>query len=482
MQVTSHTRTRLRLQTLWFVLLFMAVVSLIGWLSTRYHVQADWTASGRNSLSPVSEALLDRLPDPVQVTFYIAETNLLQPVETLLARYQRYKPDMTLSIVNPQKDPRAAREKGITSDGELFISYQGRMEQLKYQQIHEHDITNALQRLVRGGDRYLVFVEGHGERNPLGEANFDLLAWGKQLQGKGLKVQPVNLTSNPIPDNTAVLVIASPQVDYLPGEVKKVLDFVKKGGNLLWLGEPPGTRSDDPQATGKTPMLGLGPVADFLGVGFMKGTIVDMSAAEMLGADAALYALGADYGRHPISENLSLITLYPEATAIEVEAAPGWQVDDFLRTNPDSWLETGRLDGEVVFDAERDRRGPLTLGVALARHIGADGETLGVDADAGSDDPDVGPGNSQRVVIMGDGDFLSNTFGGNGGNLEMGSNIINWLSNDDSLIDIPIRLASDTRLQFSQRGIAILGLTFLFGLPLLFLSIGGFVWWRRRRA
>lgn len=469
MLVNPHTRTHMRLQNLLFTALFLSVIGLLGWLSTQYSFQADWTANGRNSLSSASEAVLQQMPGPVLASLYATDSaQLRQPVKDLIARYHRIKPDLTLTIINPQKAPGKTRELGINSDGELILSYQGRSEQLKHKDISEHGITNALQRLARSDERYLLFLQGHGERDPFGEANFGLQQWGKMLSDKGLKLQPLNLAINhTIPDNTAVLIIASPQVELLPGEVNTVLEYVKEGGNLLWLAEPGGPK-------------GLQPVADFLGIRFLDGTLVDLSAAEMLGPDAALYALGADYGLHPISENMQLITLYPEASAMQLDTPEGWQSVVLLRSAEDSWVESGKLDGEIVFDEDTERHGPLTLGAAIWREVDLNAADAGTAEGTDEDAPEIL--RSQRIVVMGDGDFLSNSYAGNGGNLEMGNNIINWLSHDDRLIDIPVRLASDVRLQLSKRDIAIIGLGFIAVLPLLLLSIGLLVWWRRRRA
>ncbi len=83
-----------------------------------------------------------------------------------------------------------------------------------------------------------MFVTGHGERPPSGELNYGLGLFGTELERKGLKEQTVNLAVTAIPDNTSVLVLASPRVELLPGEVAAIQDYVKRGGNLLWLAEP----------------------------------------------------------------------------------------------------------------------------------------------------------------------------------------------------------------------------------------------------
>ncbi len=90
-------------------------------------------------------------------------------------------------------------------------------------------------------------------------------------------------------------------------------------------------------------------------------------------------------------------------------------------------------------------------------------------------------GDEQRVVVIGDGDFLSNTYLGNAGNLDLGLNLITWLSHDDAFIDIRARGAPDTALVMGRTTTAVIGLGFLVGLPLLLLAAGLVIWLRRRR-
>jgi ABC-type uncharacterized transport system involved in gliding motility auxiliary subunit len=87
----------------------------------------------------------------------------------------------------------------------------------------------------------------------------------------------------------------------------------------------------------------------------------------------------------------------------------------------------------------------------------------------------------QRVVVIGDGDFLSNTYLGNAGNLGLGLNIVQWLSHDDASLDISIKSAPDTSLVLGKVAQAVIGLGFLFGLPVLLLVTGILIWLLRRR-
>jgi ABC-type uncharacterized transport system involved in gliding motility auxiliary subunit len=91
-------------------------------------------------------------------------------------------------------------------------------------------------------------------------------------------------------------------------------------------------------------------------------------------------------------------------------------------------------------------------------------------------------GKAQRVVVTGASSFLSNTYLGNAGNLDLGINILNWLSADESLITVQPRARMDSELTLSRNALWFLVLGFLFVVPALFLFAGSMIWWRRRKG
>ena len=451
MKVSLRSKRMARLRGWGIVALLLGAVGGLAWLSERYVYEADWTVNGRNTLSPVSLSLLQRLEGAVEIEALATDgTPLKRQIADLVARYQRHKADMAVAFFDPDTDPERLRQLGLEREGDVVVSYQDRRERLA--RLSEQGMTNALQRLMRAGQRWLVFIEGHGERSPFGQANFDLQLWAKQLQGKGFKIKGLNLVSDPIiPRNTSVLVIAGPQSDYLSGEVTLIEQYVGQGGNLLWLADP-------------GPLRGLESLAEQLGVSFDPGVVVD-PLTQLYGISDPTFALVADYGVHPLTRGFDKLTLYPSAAGVTAEAVDGWQADPFLTTTARAWSETGKLAGEVSFDAAEDVAGPLTLGVALSR-----------------DRSEEEAGAAQRVVVVGDGDFLSNAYLGNGGNLDLGLNLVNWLARDDQLINIPAKTARDVALELSETQSMIIAFGFLLVLPLLLLGGGVAVWWRRRKA
>ena len=457
MEVTKQSRLNIRIQSIIFMLLFISCVCLLAWLTNKYNAQFDWTASNRNTLSNASIELVKKMAGPIDITAFATDSELVpvrKTIREVMGRYQRHKQDIHINFIDPNTAPDQTRELGIRVDGELVVEYQGRTEHI--QQLNEEIITNTLQRLLRSGERSLIFVGGHGERKPDGRANHDYGAFFNELGKQGIKAKTQTLTSDPnLPTSAAALVIASPRVKLLDGEITLIRDHVKNGGNLLWIREP----KDD---------SGLDKLAADIGIEFQKGTIVDPTT-QLLGIPDPSYAIVAEYPQHPIIRNLNYLTIFPRACGVkQIEKEKSdWDIAKFLTSAPRSWLETGSLSGGVEYDKNKDVMGPLSLGLAMSRENKGNGETTET--------------KEQRIVVICDGDFLSNAFLGNQGNQKLGENIINWISNDDSFIDIPARSTPDKEITLSQGAGIGIALIFLVLLPLALLASGIGIWLKRRK-
>lgn len=453
MKLNSRVRLQLRLQSGLFLVLFVVLLGVLGWLSNRYPITIDMSADQRNSLSQETARLLENVNKPLQITLFASQLNENKPVlKTLFERFQTLQPNIELRILNPDLHPELLREYDIRYDGEVLLEYEGRSE--KVSQVDESNVSNAIQRLLRQGERWLVFLQGHGERNPYSEANHDYSLFATQLAGKGYTVENLVLAqTGSIPDNTDVLILASPRTPLLPGELNLLQEYLDGGGNLLWLADP------------EQWFDGLESMSESLATGFVPGIIVDPNS-QILGLERIDFALVAEYPRHPITRNLSSLSLFPEAQALEFYGDEQWQRQNFLQTHERSWNETGELAGNVYFgDNDDELPGPLTIGMSLAR----------------SAHNEAGELFDQRVVITGDADFLANQYLGNGSNLEIGSNMINWLSHDDSLISISPRPAPDTVLELSTAEQLAIAIFFLLALPLGLLACGLRIWLQRRK-
>lgn len=448
MKINRKLRFQLFVQNWMFLVLFLMLVALLGYTTKRFYVERDVTQSSRNQLTEGSASVVVKIRGVVNITAFVEndDADRKKNIYEFVARYQRVKPDIRLAFVNTSREPKRAQEMGVSADGELVVEYQKRTEHLK-PAYAERDLTNLLVRLARSQVRAVMYLDGHGERSLVGDKNHDLGEFGHQLGRKGFKLANPDLTAlKGVPRSGAMMVIAGPQVDVTAAEVDKIMGYVHSGGNLFWLID-------------QESLHGLRPLAEYLGLVLTPGVAVDPTSVQN-GLDPKT-VIGRQYAEHAITRGFSLLTIFPQARAIEVQDSSGdWRVTRLMSVAYGGWLETGKADGKVEFSDKSDIPGPVNIAVAMERK--AEGIT-------------------QRVIVVGSGHFLSNAFIANGGNLDLGLNMVNWLAGDDNLIAVQPKPLKDVTVSYSGgQGLMIFG-GFVVLVPLAFLVAGIVIWRRRRR-
>lgn len=464
MKINRNLRLQMLAQNWLFVVVFLILIVMLGYLAHQYRYAKDITQANRNILTQGSVNVLKQMKGAVNITVYATNDDanngdtFRKGVSDFVARYQREKKDIFLKFINPSEEPKLAQDAGVKEDGEIVVEFNKRSEHIS-PPVAEQEMTNLLVRLSRTNNQPIMFLDGHGERHLQGIKNHDLGEFGKQLESKGFKFANPDLTvAQAVPANGAMLVIASPQVDVSEIEAKKILAYIEAGGNVLWL-------LDDDN------VHGLKIVADYLGLSISPGIVVDKTA-EQYGADPKV-AFASFYGDHPITRNFQLRTLFPQAHEIDAKASDdlGWKVGRLVDVAPNGWLESDKIPTDaknfkVSFDRAKDKPGPINVGVALEREYGKKG---------------------QRVVVVGNANFLANTFITNGGNLDFGLNIVNWLAGDDRLITIQPMPLKDINVTIpnDDKGRLVAWTVFhafQFFIPLAFFIAGFWLWWKRRKA
>ena len=432
-----------------YALLCVVIAVCLAALSVRFGFTTDWSAGARASISPQSQSLLKQLHGPLEVTSYARPGVLRTKTRLLIDRYARFKHDIALKFVDPDLDPVATQDAGITADGELILTWHGRSQHVT--QLDEPSFSDALVRLARGGDKLVAFVTGDGERDANGTSPADLGQFVQRLATRGVRALPLNLAeAAEVPRNTNLLVLASPQAALLPSAVQKLEDYVANGGNVLWLTEP---GADD---------LGLAPLAQALGIKRLPGMLLDAQSTSGIGDPRVLVA--THYPAQPLTDSFAINTLFPRVTALATLSGAAWNVQPILQSSARSWNQTTPVDpARAEFDAASgDLKGPLSFGYALSRL---------------SPSPDK---NQQRAVVIGDGDFLSNAYLADAGNLAFGERVVDWLLGDDALASTP-QAAPDTVLKPTRAELAALTFGYLIALPVILILIGLAISWRRRR-
>ncbi|WP_456412466.1 GldG family protein [Thiolapillus sp.] len=426
-------------------LLLLLCLGLTLYVASIFPLQWDWSREGRNRLHPQTLALLQQLQAPLKVTAFVPDHPLQRAaITTLLDKYRQHHPRLALEFIDPSQQPELSRSLDIQHTPLLLLEYNGRQERVNT--VNEQVLTEAITRLSLKVQGWIAGIQGHGEASLTGKRNFDLGRFGQLLEEKSYKIIDLDLSSTgQIPQNVQLLVLAAPATALTDNELAIIINYLEQGGALLWL------------ADGKIPA----PLADYFGIVFLPGIIVDAAAAD-LGMDSPAIAIGKMAQNAPLEKTLAAPVFLPHARVPEI-MADKWKAAPLLLTGSRSWNETGKLQGNIARNPQfGEQRGPLNLALALQRSRTE--------------------GKEQKVVIVGDSDFLSNSFIGNGANRDFGLALIHWLTDNRQLIDIPEFTPADQQLHWTPATIAWVAAVFLFGIPVLLTATGLFIGWRRKKA
>lgn len=462
MKLSNRSRLQLSIQKFIFLLLFISSIGMLAWISDRYSYQFDLTANKRHSLSTDSIDLLGVLGKEITVHAYTTDDVTKKAIQEIISRYQQVKSNFTLRLLNPDLDIDEVRRDGVVMNKPFafVIYYDERMEHID--SLSEQAISNALLRLNRRDNQQVTFISGHGERDIDGKDNRAYATIHQQLKEMGFNLQPINLLQQTIPDNTKLLVIAAPVHDYLEGEVTQIISFIDAGGNLLWLSDP-----------GK--LYGLDKLASSIGLQLQPGLVIDNNPElrQTLNIENPAIIPVTEYFPHVITNTIRYNTLFPLVRGISPltneNTVNNWQAEILFNSAGKSWTETSGLSEEMIFNASTgDIAGPITIAVALRRTPSSPEENSAT------------PPRSQRIIVIGDSDFLSDTYIGAGANLNLGLNIFNWLIGDDDFISIESKASPDTRLELNDTQLMIIGFGFFLVIPMILLITGFRIWYLRK--
>jgi ABC-type uncharacterized transport system involved in gliding motility auxiliary subunit len=458
------------------VLLVLAILVGINWIAARQTKRWDLTASGQFTLSDQTRKILAGLSEPVTVKVF-ASPRVAERFRDRITEYDTLSDNLGVEYIEPLKQPALANQYGVQQDGTVVFEHKGRIERTTSDT--EQDLTNAIVKVTQGEQSKIYFVQGHRERDTEGSEGEAYSTAASALQSDNFAVDSVLLAQqSAVPADADVLVIAGPQVDYLPSELDLIRAYLKRGGKLLLMLDPP-EKMEQP------PLTNLLAFAREWGAEAGQNVVVDANPnSRAFGAGPAT-PLAASYPTHPITEELETLTAYHLVRSVMPvrEGAEGRNAQTLVETGPASWAETDlkalTSGGTVQLDEDRgDRRGPISIAVAVTAPAEMTEEGQKEPAPAASDDAERKP--ETRMAVFGDSDFASNSTIQFLGNRDLFLNTVNWLAQQESMISIRPREPSDRRLTMTADQQVRLYWLSIFIIPGLIIAAGVHTWWRRR--
>jgi len=465
------------------VIAVLAILVGINYAVSRRDKRWDLTAAGSFTLSEQTVKVLNGLKTPVKVLVFEAPGNF-QRFRDAFGMYTNASSNIQVEYVDMDKEPIRAREYDIAAPGTVVMEYAGRRE--KVMSDREQELTNNLIKVTTGRQTKAYFVQGHGERDTLGNDRAGYTSVVDVLKRDNYTVEKIALAQMPegVPADASVLIIAGPTTDYFKPEVDAIRTYLRKGGKALFMLDPVIGEGAHP-----TPQIEA--LLKEWGISLGHDIVIDASGmGKMFGGDATVPVV-ITYPSHPVTENFDLLTAFPLAQSVKGEAGAELglaNTQNLLQTSERSWSEAdlkSLMAGKVALDeAAGDHKGPITIALSLSMDAPDAPAPATPDKPADGAKPATGedaPKKPQmRVMVVGDSDFASNAAAGIQGNADLFVNMANWLTQQEDLISIHPRDAGDRRVTMTadqQRNLLWLSLLVI---PGLILGSGVYTWSKRR--
>jgi ABC-type uncharacterized transport system involved in gliding motility auxiliary subunit len=462
------------------IVVVLGLLVAVNYLSNRRNTRWDLTENQQYSLSEQTVGLLTDLETPVTFLVFDQAGNF-DRFRTRLEEYTYHSPQVSVEYIDADRQPVRAREYAIEAYGTVVIEYMDRTERVTSDT--EQDLTNGLIKVLTGEQKTVYFVQGHGERDMADTERTGYSTVAEALGRDNYATESIVLAQRQsVPEDAVVLVIAGPTTDLLQPEADMVARYLDQGGHVLVL--------LDPLETGDRAMPALEALLRAWAVDAGSNVVVDVSGVgQLLGTDATV-PVAASYPQHAVTAGFNLLTAYPMARSIDpgTSDATGRVAQSIIQTGQQSWAETDIATlvdgGEIEMDAGTDRQGPISIGVAVTAPVEAPETPADADAsdttDSDADAADDARRPESRLVAIGDSDFAANYALGISGNRDLFMNAVSWLAQQENLIAIRPREASDRRLTLTAGGTSLLLWISLVFVPAGVMGAGVYTWWRRR--
>ena len=340
----------------------------------------------------------------------------------------------------------------------------------------EEELTGALIRALKSGERNACFISGHGEHG-LEDSESNGFSYMKQLvERNNYKTRTITLAppapaagaapkigetapagAIEVPKDCTVIVIGGPKLAYPQPQVDAIKKYVESGGRALFMLDTPlkvgreeGNENPD-----------LAKLLETWGVTANKDVALDLSGVGQIFNLGPEVPLVTSYETQPITRDMKEVaTAFPLVRTLDVKSTDKTTVDKLFGTGENSVAVTN-IQGAI--DPKKGKKGPLTLGAAGTYRTND-------------------PNNPGRFVVVGSSYWATNSLLGSRSiaNRDLLMNMVNWLTSDEDLISIRPKEPEDRRLNITGAKMNMLFWLSVVLFPLGVVASGAAVWWKRR--
>jgi ABC-type uncharacterized transport system involved in gliding motility auxiliary subunit len=442
------------------VVIFIAILVGVNFLSMRHSKRWDLTAGKQFTLAPESVEILKNLQTPITALNFSSSQSggSRSDTATLLDEYRAHSDKFQVQTIDPEAQPTLARQYGVTTDGTVVLVSGDR--RVTVSNPTESEITSALIKVTQATQQVVYVTTGHGDRSldDSGNTGFSTVQAG--LERDGFQVKPLMLaTTNTVPSDAGVVIVAGPHAPIPAQEVDALRSYLARGGRVMIMVDTSLDTKDHSLGD-----AGLGSLLSEWGITLNDDLVFDPLRSQA--ADpATIYA--AQYGSSPITDKLgNLATAFPGVRSMTLaQPAPAnVSLVPLVQTSDQAWgasdlnaLVQALNAGSFPGPGTKDLKGPLVLAASAE--------------------------NSQtkaRLIVFGCSSFAMNIATQQPGNFDLFLNGVNWLAEQESQITIRPK-PFETRQLIPTRAMSLQVFSIsVIIMPLTVLLVGAIVWWKRR--
>jgi hypothetical protein len=428
-------------------------------------LQVDLTLNKKFTLSEQTINVLKSIDKDVHIMSFSSDGTdpfIKRQVLDLVEEYKKRNGKITFDEYDIATQPSLAKQYDVDPEGMLVVEsgtqkknvpfynmFIPGQQQGEYRFSGEEKLTQALAGLSVKDKRKVYFLSGHQEI-PLNQMN----TWRSGLEGDNYEVKELNLLRDgTIPADAETIFIIGATNDLSDKEAELIQNFVKGNGKLyIALG------FNKDMATGWKNIQAL---LGTFGIQSQNAVAIEPKQSVMYDPLTII----PEYGFHDITEKLqqySLLTMISNAITLTSTENPNYPASMIMRTTSNAYGETNLelLLRQQSKQEDDDIKAPLNLAYAIQTS-------------------DKKP----KAIILGGGTFLLDNRISLQGNRDFALNSVAWLSEQKDSVTIRPRegdAIQQAMIMPSQANTIFFGTVLLF--PLLFLIIGGWIWWRRRQG
>ena len=311
----------------------------------------------------------------------------------------------------------------------------------------EQNITSAISYVTSDSIPALYYTTGHGE------AALDN-TYKSYVSAENYSYAELNLLTNDIPDDAEAIFLYAPTNDFTPAEAEKILHYVKKGGDVVFVSDFTTYKTES--------MPNLAGLLASFGMKSVDGLVMEGDQNHYFQYNNyILPVIGASDDSSPVSrlESKNIYMLAVGAHAIETVEADNVTVTTILSTTDKAYLKPEINDETTYQKQDGDIEGQFVLGAAATYLEGGHFVWYSTTAVADSAaDSMIGKGNSQMFIAT-----------------------LNWMAGKTESISIIGKNISVDPLTVTESSAGLWRAILCVIVPVVTLGAGITVWVRRRR-